>query len=67
MDMYEELGGMMGELEADAAILETMILNGKNEKANIYLQESIVAIDRALASMSDAVFEICTSTTDHTE
>lgn len=67
MDMYEELDGMMGELEADAAILKTMILNGNNEKANIYLQESIVAIDRALASMSDAVFEICTSTTDHTE
>ena len=57
MDMYEELGSMMGTLEAYVDILETIILNSKNEKANIYLRESMATIDRAVASMSDALFE----------
>lgn len=60
-DWLEDLGSMTGELEADAAILETIILNSENEKANIYLRESIVAINRALSSMSDALLEITTS------
>lgn len=38
-----------------------LILNGKNEKANRYLRESVVAIRHALASMSVAVFEVTTS------
>ena len=63
MSIYENLGRMMGELEADIAELEMVILNGKNEKANRYLRESVVAIRHALASMSDAVFEITTSPT----
>lgn len=63
MDIYDDLNGIMGELEADVAIIETVILNGRNEKANIYLGEAMIAINRALASMSDAVFEITTSPT----
>lgn len=30
--MYEDLGRMMGELEADIAELEMVILNGKTRK-----------------------------------
>ena len=60
-DCMEDLGVIAGELEADAAILETIILNSENEKANFYLRESITAINRALSSVSDALFEITTS------
>ncbi len=35
-DLYEDLGSIMGELEGNEAILNTMILNGKNGKINIY-------------------------------
>ena len=60
-DCMEDLGVIAGELEADAAILETIILNSENEKANFYLRESITAINCALSSVSDALFEITTS------
>ena len=40
-DLYEDLGSIMGELEGDEAILETMILNGKNGKANFYLRGAV--------------------------
>lgn len=60
-DLYEDLGSIMGELEGDEAILETMILNGKNEKANIYLRGAVQEIRRALSDLSDALFEITTS------
>lgn len=59
-DWTEDLGSIAGELEADAAILESIILNGGNEKANMHLRESIEAINHALACMSDALFEITT-------
>ena len=62
--MYDDLDGIMGELEADIDIIEAVILNGRNEKANIYLREAKFAICCALSSMSDAMFEIATSTTD---
>lgn len=38
-DIYEDLGHLMGELDFGESLLETMILNGKNEKANRYLRE----------------------------
>ena len=41
--------------------LHTMILNGKNEKANRYLREAAIEIRHAL---SDALFEITTSPED---
>ena len=58
---YDDLGGMMGELEFDISLLETMILNGKNEKANRYLKEAADEIRHALSDLSDAEFDICTS------
>ena len=51
----------MGELEFDISLLETMILNGKNEKANRYLKEAADEIRHALSDLSDAEFDICTS------
>ena len=59
--VYDDLGGMMGELEFDVSLLETMILNGKNEKANRYLREAATEIRHALSDLSDAEFDICTS------
>ncbi len=59
--VYDDLGGMMGELEFDVSLLETMILNGKNEKANRYLKEAAAEIRHALSDLSDAEFDICTS------
>ena len=58
---YDDLAGMMGELEFDVSLLETMILNGKNEKANRYLREAATEIQHALSDLSDAEFDICTS------
>ena len=59
--VYDDLGGMMGELEFDIFLLETMILNGKNEKANRYLKEAAAEIRHALSDLSDAEFDISTS------
>ena len=59
--VYDDLDGMMGELEFDISLLETMILNGKNEKANRYLKEAADEIRHALSDLSDAEFDICTS------
>ncbi len=64
-DFYDELGKIMGDLDADAAILEAIVLNGKNEKANRYLREAAEEIKHALSDLSDAVFEITPSLPDH--
>ncbi len=59
--VYDDLGGMMGELEFDLSLIEMMILNGKNEKANRCLREAATEIRHALSDLSDAEFDICTS------
>ena len=63
-DIYEDLGQLMGDLEFGESLLETMILNGKNEKANRYLREAALEIRHALSDLSDALFEITTSPED---
>jgi hypothetical protein len=63
-DYYEDLGQLMGDLEFGESMLETMILNGKNEKANRYLREAALEIRHALSDLSDALFEINTSPED---
>ena len=63
-DIYEDLGHLMGDLEFGESQLETMILNGKNEKANRYLREAAVEIRHALSALSDALLEITTSPRD---
>ena len=45
-------------------MLETMIQNGKNEKANRYLREAALEIRHALSYLSDALFELNTSPED---
>ena len=64
LDIYEDLGHLMGDLEFGESLLETMILNGKNEKANRYLREAVLEIRYALSDLSDALFEITTSPED---
>ncbi len=63
-DIYEDLGHLMGDLEFGESLLETMILNGKNEKANRYLREAALEISHALSDLSDALFEITTTLED---
>ena len=63
-DIYEDLGQLMGDLEFGESLLETMILNGKNEKANRYLRGAALEIRHALSDLSDALFELTTSPED---
>ena len=63
-NIYEDLGHLRGDLEFGESVLETMILNGKNEKANRYLREAALEIRHALSDLSDALFEITTSPED---
>ena len=63
-DIYEDLGQLMGDLEFGESLLETMILNGKNEKANSYLRQAALEIRHALSDLSDALFELTTSPED---
>ena len=63
-NIYEDLGHLMGDLEFGESVLETMILSGKNEKANRYLREAALEIRHALSDLSDALFEITTSPED---
>ena len=63
-DIYEDLEHLMGDLEFGESLLETMILNGKNEKANRYLREAALEVRQALSDLSDALFEITTSPED---
>ena len=58
---YDDLAGMIGELEFDVSLLEMMVTNGKNDKANRYLKEAATEIRHALSYLSDAEFDICTS------
>ena len=60
-DIYEDIGAIMGELEADEMIIESMILNGKNERVNLKLQEAATEIKHALSDLSDALFDATVS------
>lgn len=63
-NIYDDLGTIMGDLEFAESVIETMLLNGKNEKANRYLREAGLEIKHALSDLSDALFEITTSPYD---
>lgn len=60
-EWYEELGEIMGTLDAYETELECMILNGKNKKANHYLDEASAKIKQASSYLSEAIFELSTS------
>ncbi len=63
-EIYEELGNLMADLEFGEFLIETMILNGKNQRANQYLREASLELRHALSDLSDALFEITTSPED---
>ena len=63
-EIYEELGDLMADLEFGESLIETMILNGKNQRANQYLREAALELRHALSDLSDALFEITTSPED---
>ena len=56
-DIYEGIESIMGEPEADEAVIETMILNGKDERVNRKLQDAVMEIKHALSDLSDALFD----------
>ena len=56
-EIYEELGDLMADLEFGESLIETMILNGKNQRANQYLREAALELRHALSDLSDALFE----------
>ena len=64
MDLYSDLGSVMGALEADADEISMMVLNGSNDAANRYLKEAEGNVRRALVHLSDALFEITTTPMD---
>ena len=63
-EIYEELGDLMADLEFGKSMIETMILNGKNQRANQYLREAALELRHALSDLSDALFEITTPPED---
>ena len=60
-DIYDEIYQVKGDLEFGVAVLETVLLNGKNEIANRYLKSALLEIRHALSDLSDAEFEISTA------
>ncbi|MCR5106747.1 MAG: hypothetical protein K6B28_01145 [Lachnospiraceae bacterium] len=58
---YDELTGIIGELEFNTDLLENIMNNGKNAKANRYIKNAIVELRHALSDLSDADFETSTS------
>ena len=55
-DIYEDLGHLMGDLEFGESLLETMILNGKNEKANRYLRAQLPKISMMITILGERGF-----------
>ena len=58
---YDELTGIIGELEFNTDLLENIAANGKNAKANRYIRNAIMELKHALSDLSDADFETSTS------
>ena len=54
----------MVNLEFGKYLIETMVLNGKNQRANQYLREAALELRHTLSDLSDALFEITTSPED---
>ena len=64
INSYDDLGTITGDIDFAESVIETMLLNGKNTKANRYLQKAQIEIRHALSDLSDALFEITTTTSD---
>ena len=59
--IYDDFLEIKTVLEADVYLLETIILNGKNEDVNKYLERAIPEMRKSLSYMSDVEFELFTS------
>ena len=59
---YDELTGIIGELEFNTDLLENIMNNGQNAKANRYIRNAVEELRHALSDLSDAEFETSTST-----
>ena len=57
---YEEFFELKSNVETGLLMIESVLLNGKNEKANRYIETAIPELRRALSYMSDAEFELYT-------
>ena len=66
-DPYKDIGSIMGTLEAYEMEIESMMLNGKNGRANRHLNEATEEIRCAISDLSDALFEITTQPSDGTD
>lgn len=49
--IYDEIYQVKGDLEFSEAVLETVLLNGKNEIANRYLKSALQEIRHALSDL----------------
>ena len=60
LDEYEEFFELKSNVETGLLMIESVLLNGKNEKANRYIAMAMPELRRALSYMSDAEFELYT-------
>lgn len=62
--IYDDFLEVKRDLEMGVDIIESIILNGKNDDVNKYLKRALPEMKKALSYMSDAEFELCTSPTE---
>jgi hypothetical protein len=59
--MYEELCQIISDVENGTIMLETIILNEKDERTIGYLNGALTEMRRVLSYLSDAEFEMSTT------
>ena len=64
---YEEFFELKSNVETGLLMIESVLLNGKNKKANRYIERAMPELRRALSYMSDAEFELYTWGPDEIE
>ena len=56
--IYDEFFEVKRDLEIGTYLIESIILNGKNDNVNKYLMRALPEMRNALSYMSDAEFEL---------
>ena len=59
-DYYEDMPGIMADLEVGCEILQMMVENGQFNRVNSYISAAIEHMKIALANLSDAEFHLTT-------
>ena len=67
MAEYEEFFELKSNVETGLLMIESVLLNGKNKKANRYIERAMPELRRALSYMSDAEIELYTWGPDEIE